>query len=267
LDFIQDSSSHGASLERSKTVILVKNIPFDTTDLEVRNLFQKFGALGRVLIPPTKTIAIVEFLEASEARSAFRNLAYTRFKSLPLFLEWAPERLFEKTHQQMLQEKATNSEAVKIDPESMVDTTSVSNPNTVYVKNLNFSTTEETLRSLIEEKGIGEVRSITIAKKKDLKAGGALKSIGYGFVEFKSKEDAIRFISILQGFELEGHVLKLKLSSSVDSSASSNKNSTTATDAASRISKKRAPNASCTKLLVKNIPFESNEREIRELFK
>lgn len=37
---------------------------------------------------------IVEFLEPSEAKTAFTKLAYTKFKHLPLYLEWAPSDTF-----------------------------------------------------------------------------------------------------------------------------------------------------------------------------
>lgn len=39
-------------------------------------------------------LGIVEFLEPSEARNAFVKLAYTKFKHLPLYLEWAPDDTF-----------------------------------------------------------------------------------------------------------------------------------------------------------------------------
>ena len=38
--------------------------------------------------------ALVEFLEPSEAKAAFTKLAYTKFKHLPLYLEWAPSDTF-----------------------------------------------------------------------------------------------------------------------------------------------------------------------------
>lgn len=44
----------------------------------------------KFLIPP----GIVEFLDSGEAKKAFRNLAYSKFKSLPLYLEWAPIQVF-----------------------------------------------------------------------------------------------------------------------------------------------------------------------------
>lgn len=46
--------------------------------------------VGRVLLPPSRSVALVEFLVAANARTAFRRLAYTRFQHVPLYLEWAP---------------------------------------------------------------------------------------------------------------------------------------------------------------------------------
>ncbi|KAI0235221.1 putative RNA-binding protein 19 [Lamellibrachia satsuma] len=84
-----DSFSQAAAA-RSKTVILVKNLPANTSEEEIKTIFERFGHLGRVVLPPSGITAIVEFLEPSEARNAFRGLAYTKFKYAPLYLEWAP---------------------------------------------------------------------------------------------------------------------------------------------------------------------------------
>ncbi len=57
-------------------------------------LFGAIGELGRVVLPPTRTLALVEFLEPADARAAFRGLAYKRFQHVPLYLEWAPADIF-----------------------------------------------------------------------------------------------------------------------------------------------------------------------------
>ena len=67
-----------AAAARSKTVILVKNLPANTSEEEITTMFERFGHLGRVVLPPSGITAIVEFLEPSEARNAFRGLAYTK---------------------------------------------------------------------------------------------------------------------------------------------------------------------------------------------
>lgn len=36
----------------------------------------------------------MEFVEPSEARTAFKRLAYSKFKTSPLYLEWAPDDTF-----------------------------------------------------------------------------------------------------------------------------------------------------------------------------
>ena len=62
--------------ERSKTVILVKNLRSMPQETELREVFGKYGPLVRVLLPPHGITAIVEFQSLSEARMAFRKLVY-----------------------------------------------------------------------------------------------------------------------------------------------------------------------------------------------
>lgn len=71
-------SNPQAAAERSQTVILVKNLPAGTLAAELQETFGRFGSLGRVLLPEGGVTAIVEFLEAPEARRAFRQLAYSK---------------------------------------------------------------------------------------------------------------------------------------------------------------------------------------------
>lgn len=59
-------------------------------------MFGKFGALGRLALPSTNTLAVVEFLDAPDARRAFSSLAYRRFEGVPLYLEWAPLGIFQE---------------------------------------------------------------------------------------------------------------------------------------------------------------------------
>lgn len=80
-----------AAGERSKTVILVKNLPAGTSPAELEELFGKHGDLGRVLLPEGGITAIVEFLEPSEAKQAFTSLAYSKVGTLPG--EWDPGEL------------------------------------------------------------------------------------------------------------------------------------------------------------------------------
>ncbi|RKP20854.1 RNA-binding domain-containing protein [Rozella allomycis CSF55] len=235
--------------ERSNKVIVVKNIPFETTVSEIRRVFSRFGSLGRVLIPPTRTLAIVEFIEPTEAKSAFKNLAYSRFKSVPLYLEWAPSLMLNKPFEGHKLETGN--------VESIENTEVPSGPIqlfSVFIKNLNFNTTEETLKTHFES--IGNLKSVTIAKKKDLKNPGKWLSMGYGFAEFSDKESALKAINVLQNVVIDGHAISLKFSTrSINGSNQS------------KVISKTKENKNCTKLAVKNVPFEATLSEIKSLFK
>ena len=243
--------------DQSKTVILVKNLPASTTDFDLQSLFEPFGSLGRVLLPPAKTLALVEFLEPNEAKVAFRKLAYSKFKSVPLFLEWAPADTFSSAYdptvpkiQKVQVEVPKNaSTAIKLpDSDSETETTPVA---TLFVKNLNFDTTPDLLKSHFSH--LSGLRSVRIPTKMD--KGGKPLSLGYGFLEFESKEDALTCIKTMQNSELQGHVLSLKFSNASTPSGSS-------------LSRPRqSPNAQKSqKLIIRNIPFEATKKDIQSLF-
>ncbi|PHH77477.1 hypothetical protein CDD80_541 [Ophiocordyceps camponoti-rufipedis] len=79
------------SQKRGDTAILVKNFPHGTSLEELRRLFEEYGPVLRVLMPPSGTIAIVQFAQASHAKAAFGKLAYRRIRDSVLFLERAPK--------------------------------------------------------------------------------------------------------------------------------------------------------------------------------
>lgn len=84
--------------ERSKTVILVKNLPSKTTEDELREFMIKRkvnGGIKRLVIPEYGVAALIEFNERQEARDAFKKMAYFNFKSAPIYLEWAPVNIFD----------------------------------------------------------------------------------------------------------------------------------------------------------------------------
>ncbi|KAJ3410073.1 hypothetical protein HDV05_004118 [Chytridiales sp. JEL 0842] len=316
-----DLNAFSKRKERSKTVILVKNIPFSTSVDDITDLFGKFGSLGRVLVPPSATIAMVEFLEQNEAKSAFRNLAYTKFKGgLPLFLEYAPVNSFKKEFDpveaearrkereerlalQKEQEEKERAQRANGDDEdessdnekdvdarvaAIVSASSkkavlenemnskaddLDDPDampvaTLFVKNLSFNTTQDGLRKAFEP--LGGVRAVRIAMKPDTKNAKKLPpgtpapmlSMGFGFIEFESKEAAVKAMKSMQGFKLDGHELSLKFSNAAAKSTQSSSTS-------SASNKKRGPEevkVTGTKLIIRNIPFEASKKEVRQLF-
>lgn len=144
--------------KRSKTVILVKNLPADTTIGDLQPLFTKFGLLGRIVLPPSGVTAIVEYLDASEAKKAFSKLAYTKFKNLPLYLEWAPENTF----------KAAATKPIEtislVKDESNVDTDDQKSKSNPFSKDKKRNSSKDLQKQNVEE---FETYVINEVKQKD----------------------------------------------------------------------------------------------------
>ena len=118
-------------------------------------------------------LALVEFLEPSEARKAFAKLAYTKYKHLPLYLEWAPDNTFTTPSRKnkAVEAEASEGKGVKeqVDKQPGEFSGNVNGMNktnkeeiededededepepdtTLFVKNINFATTEEQLKTV-----------------------------------------------------------------------------------------------------------------------
>jgi len=239
-------------------VILAKNLPAHTPPAELREMFSRHGEVGRVVLPPSGVTAVVEFLEPSEARAAFRALAYTRYKSGPLYLEWAPvDSLGEPiTKPEADKEPATADADEKPEPPENAEEGEDVVPEegaTLFVKNLNFDTTDEAFREHFA--GCGRLLSAVISRRKDPARPQQLLSQGYGFVSFRRQKHAQKALKQLQQTQLDGHALELKVS-----------NRTTAPDAKSQRKRQDGGKQKSAKILVRNVPFQAHKKEIIELF-
>jgi multiple RNA-binding domain-containing protein 1 len=246
---------------RSKTLILVKNLPSKTVEEDITTLFEKFGELGRVVFPPSRTIALVEFTEPNEAKAAFKKLAFSKFKNSVLYLEWAPIGTFTTEYNKEEAEKIkiakNNVELVvnKAEPETkkinLLEIDENEPVSTVFVKNLNFETTDSTLKSTFES--LSGLRSARISRKMDAKSKTKL-SMGFGFLEFTTKEEAMTCIKTMQNFKLDNHELVLKFSNSTQNESKSRK----------RVEEDIIITG--TKLIVRNLPFEATKKDLQQLF-
>lgn len=269
--------------ELSKTVILVKNLPAETSQDEINDLFVPFGLVNRVLLPPygvsilclllftlytnfclPQITAIVEMQEPNEARKAFRKLAYKNFKHVPLYLEWAPANIFDGNAPEPAvdvkkiddEETTTNGH---VEDEDVDDGRQPEENTTIFVKNLNFATDDAKLKQHFAT--IGRLYSAQIAQKKSSKG---ILSMGYGFVQYYSKDDAKEAMKRLQNSQLDDHKLELKFSNRT----TGNESTTPSVDVGQRKKKKGEKEIvqTGTKICVKNIPFEATEKDIEKLF-
>jgi multiple RNA-binding domain-containing protein 1 len=166
-----DRNKANKSIQRSSTTLLVKNLPHDCVEAELESMFTKFGDLGSFLMPPSKTMLLVEFLEPTEARAAFKGLAYRKYKHLPLYIEWAPLGVIDKKKVGVMKsgdkhasnassndkDKSTGNLNVNVNGNFNGNFNDgdegVSGYRSLFVKNLSFETSEETLSEHISHHG------------------------------------------------------------------------------------------------------------------
>jgi multiple RNA-binding domain-containing protein 1 len=248
------------SHKRGDTAILVKNFPYGTTLEELRTLFEESGPVLRVLMPPSGTIAIVQFAQANHAKAAFGKLAYRRIKDSVLFLEKAPKDLFSSdapAHATQLSDRPSAvgsklnvndllSRGDRADEE--VDTTSL------FVRNLNFATSTNRLAEVFAS--LDGFVSARVKTKMDPKKPGQTLSMGFGFVEFRSKEQAQAALQTMDGYALDGHTLAVKASHKGLDAAEERRREDKAKKAAGQR----------TKIIIKNLPFQATKKDVRALF-
>lgn len=111
------------------------------------------------------------------------NLSFKNFKGIPIFLELAPEGLLSAS-------KINTNVAVPGNPSPDI------NVKTLFVKNLSFSSTKQTL-----EQHFGHLNGFVSAKvchRPDPKNPKEILMLGFGFVEFTSNALALKAMDVMQ---------------------------------------------------------------------
>lgn len=54
-------------MKRSTTAILLKNLPYESDESELREMCERFGSVARFVLPSTRTLAVVEWLEVGSS--------------------------------------------------------------------------------------------------------------------------------------------------------------------------------------------------------
>ncbi|PNP46366.1 hypothetical protein TGAMA5MH_02402 [Trichoderma gamsii] len=249
------------SHKRGGTSILVKNFPYGTSMEELRKMFEECGPVLRVLMPPTGTIAIIQFAQLNHAKAAFGKMAYRRVKDSVLFLEKAPIDLFKNgstpvDQASLLGEQRTGVQKLSVD-DLLSSGDKVEEPAetaSLFVRNLNFATTTNRLAEAFEP--LDGFVSARVKTKIDAKKPGQTLSMGFGFVEFRSKSQAQAALKTMDGYVLDGHTLGVKASHRGHDAAEERRREDVAKKAA----------AQRTKIVIKNLPFQATKKDIRTLF-
>jgi len=244
-DISEYLKDHGVKLDtfkkdasRSDKIILVKNLPSGALPTELRFKFEKFGGLGRIIMPPSGLAALIEFDGSINAKRAFKAVAYSRFGDRPLYLEWAPSDCLEDA--KIVKKRLASSASAMENSGAMI-----------FVKNVNFGTTDESLKELFEKK-IGKVVECSISKRLER---GKYLSMGYGWVKMASPDLASKAVKTIQGIELDGHRINLKISKKEEEKLNNRQEA----------KNQDQPEGSC-KIMVRNVPFQCQVPELEQLF-
>ena len=269
---------------RSKTIIFVKNITTNTSVDELRTLLERFGKLIKFMISPSNTLCICEYYNKKHAENCVKHLSYQELNGLPLYLEYAPEGLISenerknnnKTENNTLDMdnnsnmnsinikedkiKGQNDESLnKIDTENEEINLHKDSGKILFIKNLNFSTTEKQLKSFFDKKNY-KYKNVEIAKHN--KEGKEVSS-GFGFVQMLDEVSALKAVKHLNGQLLGGHSLQISLARVNKRLDENNKFLGMKRKKENDLNNYdyESLDIDNNKLLIKNIPFESNKEE------
>eukprot|EP00514_Thraustochytrium_sp_LLF1b_P002294 CAMPEP_0184526316 /NCGR_PEP_ID=MMETSP0198_2-20121128/10588_1 /TAXON_ID=1112570 /ORGANISM="Thraustochytrium sp., Strain LLF1b" /LENGTH=799 /DNA_ID=CAMNT_0026917877 /DNA_START=78 /DNA_END=2477 /DNA_ORIENTATION=- len=270
VDLLEQGVRKPGSVPRSKVSLLVKNLPAQSEVTQLRQMFAAFGDLVSFVMPPSKTMALVTYLTAKEAKKAFRGLAYKRYKQVPIYLEWAPEDVMgSSTTMKPLAEETKTAAPIPEHPlivptiEAASDGLAVDDVHTLFVKNLHFDTRDDALRKTFE-KIVGKENVLTATIPKKTSSSGAELSLGYGFVEFANRDACKKALRKARGMMLDEHELDVKISRRKVDVEATNKKARKTTDAALG-SSDSSEASKATKIVIRNLAFEANQKELKQL--
>ncbi|KAF9064872.1 hypothetical protein BDP27DRAFT_1425381 [Rhodocollybia butyracea] len=91
-----DKGKDGVNSKSRTTKMIVKNVPFEATKKDIRDLFGSHGQLKSVRLPKkfdsrTRGFAFLDFVSRHEAENAYAALRHTHLLGRHLVLEWAEE--------------------------------------------------------------------------------------------------------------------------------------------------------------------------------
>lgn len=243
-----DLDALSAGGPKSKTVLLLKNLPAGTTQTTVQNLVSQHGQFKRLAVPPSATIAFVDFEDVNAAKSAQRALSYQKLGNSVIYVEKMPASLW--TDKPFAQSQPA-SEAVDFQATAASDAPaagpsaeSQTPSETLFVQNISFATTTELFERLFRS-----LPGFSYARLQNKK--------GFGFLGFKSVDHATSARTKMDGVLLDGRPLKLHYS---------NKSIEQQEEEEALAKGDKGSKKYSTKLVVKNVPFEASAKDLRELF-
>ena len=258
----------------------------------------RFGIITAFILPPSKTVALIEFAEPTEARAAFKGLAYRKYKHVPLYLEWAPVGIIDRSkaksktllpsHLDMASsgngsddDHADDGSDDAEDAEEEDGDRDGKRTSKKATKGTGAETVAEEDADALDDYSTLYVKNLSFSTTEEgLKAyvtrmgvgqglrvvsiptkakGDAKLSMGFGFLEFASSAHAHDALSTLNHSVLDGHTLEIKPSDKRLSATRANPAAIM-----KRLQEQKKPLSK--KLIVRNVAFQATQTELRALF-
>lgn len=172
------------SSKLSRTLLIVKNLKYESTEDEIRNLFAAYGSLVRFIFPPTHAVALVEFARPDDAKKAYNGLSFKKVHDQPIFLQWAPA-----SQSQSSRLDDTNEDETRKTPSKQLKTT------TLIMKNVPFKATRKEITDLVN--AYAKVKAVRMPKKND---GSSHR--GFVFLDFNTRQEATSAMDNLKNVHL-----------------------------------------------------------------
>ncbi|KAL4196441.1 hypothetical protein AMTRI_Chr04g183180 [Amborella trichopoda] len=189
-----------------KTRLYVTNLPWTCTSEDIKNLFQQCGEVIDVELMKFKAgrnrgMAFVMMSSEDEALAALVKLNSYEFGGRTIKAELAKKA----------KKISPSVSSKKISP----PVGTVETRHKVYVGNLDWRVRSSDLREFFTKHSNGLSARVVYGGTKG-------KPAGYGFVSFASKEDAEAAVATLEGKELNGRSLRLRIARDVPSDSGDN---------------------------------------------
>jgi multiple RNA-binding domain-containing protein 1 len=223
------TASPNTNVKRSNDTLIIKHLPTDVELDSLRFMFTRNGeTLVRFLLAPSRTVAIAQFADSGSAKRSFNANAFRKYKSTPLYIEWAPEQIF--TAEEATEEKPPAPAEETTTEESEEPVKPVKGPvvklddsvqtSRLCVRNVAFEATSKDIRKLFSAYGrVVSVRlPIKMSAAGDASTGLRKQHRGFAFVEFTSRAEMVKAYEALQSTHLYGRKLVLEPAAMEDGS-------------------------------------------------
>lgn len=297
IDFsLLESARENLLKARSNTTILVKNVtlgdPADAAQLS--KMFLKYGTLEATAFPSAGAFALFRYVHQQDARVAFQRLSYKLFKNAPLFLEWAPIGSLSTAEDggdcnDRVPSHSGNGRVDDVDEDGNHAGVAAGTPHfTLFITNIPFNSTKEDFNTFL----LDSCPRLARAPDKFVERLELEQGKGRAFLTLRDASTMSYVQQRLNGRTMAGRTLACVVSKQTTAAINGASPASRATgngdgdgeDGVAKvfnvISRRGAgqsngnissdsnvpPGCDGLKLVVKNVPFEATERDIRDLF-